>query len=168
MDGVYKSAKSLEAALAAGPELSQLASGRLRLDTELRIVSDRMRTDSSAGSRLNESYGAYLVALKTCAVLEGVLRHQAQVDACIGPSNLNLEKKRIGLEDVEELSRVLERTQGCVHRFWAQEEELSHQSTALSTGCSDDAHSASAQDACLLKRTDMLLKSADALLYPKN
>lgn len=110
MDDVYRTSKDIQANFAAGVGIKQLTDLKVRLDSELRIIDDRIHSSSSVRNRLQPYRNAYFKALQACDLVARVVDFKLRVSACQGeePAEFSLRDLR-GMPTDEAVSKVVAR-----------------------------------------------------------
>jgi hypothetical protein len=166
MDGVYRASKDLQAGFAAGVTMRQLTDYKIRLDSELRIVDDKMRSNPSVRDRLQPYREAYFNGLQASDLAARVADYWLEMSACKGrepsfPSDREFKEKPL-----DEKIRVhtaqgefFERLLACIEKYRKEESSLETISKNLNSGCKEVTN-----DDCFAKNAAKLLSSADSML----
>ena len=171
MNGVYRTSKDIQASLAAGINLKQLSDLKIRLDSELRIVDDRIHSDSFARDRLSSYHRAYSKALVACDLLARVVDRKIEEAACWGERvTISSDYKQKSFEErraeIAAVNESLERDLRCDKKYFADNFAWSKESMRITAGrCKDDGFPVPGPPDCLIRNANGLLRQADALLY---
>jgi hypothetical protein len=171
MNGVYRTSKDIQASLVAGVNLRRFSDLKIRLDSELRIVDDRIHSDSFARDRLSSYRRSYGKALVACDLLARVVDRKIEEAACWGESvtyssdyeQKSFEERRAEIAAVYE---SLERGMRCDKKYFADNSVWSKESMRITGGrCKEDGFPGPGPPDCLMRNANDLLRQADALLY---